>query len=389
MTVQPALGDLFARLDAAGALPPAWRDAFHDTPRHAFIPDDIWVETAGGWRRLSRTADPDTWSRLVNADGYVVTQVDDGHPADPDHGEYSTSSASQPSLVLAMLDQLQVEPGMRVLEIGTGTGYNAALLAARLGVDNVTTVEVDPQLAGRAREALVRVGRPVPVITGDGTAGYPPHAPYDRIIATAATRRIPRAWIEQTRPGGVILTPWGNAYHNDALLRLTVNGDGTATGPFTGRAPFMWLRHDRVLLGTLRDYVHTGDIPDTSTTRVDPRDMFGQPDVDFAVAIRVPGVSWHRFDAPDGSEEFTVWLVHVDADAAERSWASVDYEGGTVHHVEQFGPRRLFDEVAAAYEEWTRLGRPAFTRHGVTVHADGRHTVWLDTPSGPCRPLPA
>ncbi|GLZ11881.1 hypothetical protein Acsp04_21160 [Actinomadura sp. NBRC 104425] len=314
MTADPALGSkrLETELESAGALPEAWRDAFRATPRHLFIPDEVWSEASDGWRRLSRLTEPDVWWEMVNRDGYIVTQVDDGRPAAPDHGEYSTSSATQPSLVLRMLDELNAEPGMRVLEIGTGTGYNAALLAARLGPENVTTVEVDPQLADRTRRTLARVGRPVRVVTADGIAGHPPHAPYDRIIATASVQRVPTAWIEQTRPGGIILTPWGNAYHNDALLRLTVHEDGTASGPFTGRAPFMWMRDARVLLGTLGDEVHDGDVPDVSTTDLDLRGMFGHLDVDFAIGVQVPGVSWHRFDADDRCGAFTVWLIDVD-----------------------------------------------------------------------------
>ncbi|GAA4069801.1 methyltransferase domain-containing protein [Actinomadura miaoliensis] len=381
MTADPTLSarDLEAELESAGALPATWRDEFRATPRHLFIPDDVWTEAPGGWRRLSRLTEPDVWWEMVGRDGYIVTQVDDGRPADPDHGEYSTSSASQPSLVLRMLDELHAEPGTRVLEIGTGTGYNAALLAARLGPGNVTTVEVDPRLAERARQALARVGRPVRVITADGAAGHPPHAPYDRIIATASVQRVPAAWIEQTRPGGIILTPWGNAYHNDALLRLTVHEDGTASGPFAGRAPFMWMRDARVLLGTLSDHVHDGDAPDVSTTDLDLCDMFGRPDVDFAIGVQVPGVSWHRFDADDGSGEFTVWLI--DVETGGRSWASVDFEGNAVHRVEQYGPRRLWDEVAAAYRTWLGHGRPGVTRFGMTVLPDGRHQVWLDAPS--------
>lgn len=88
-----------------------------------------------------------------------------------------TSSASKPDLVLSMLAALDVHDGHTVLEIGTGSGYNAALLAARLGAPSVTTVEIDPGLATSARAALVASGFPVTVLTGDGTQGYPANAP--------------------------------------------------------------------------------------------------------------------------------------------------------------------------------------------------------------------
>jgi protein-L-isoaspartate O-methyltransferase len=81
----------------------------------------------------------------------VIIQVDDGHPSGPGkRGCYITSSASPPEVVALMLAALDAEPGMRVLEIGTGTGYNAALLAHRLGAQNITSVEIDPR-SGRTR----------------------------------------------------------------------------------------------------------------------------------------------------------------------------------------------------------------------------------------------
>jgi protein-L-isoaspartate(D-aspartate) O-methyltransferase len=111
-----------------------------------------------------------------------------------------------------MLAALDAEPGMRGLEIGTGTGYNAALLAHRLGAQTITSVEIDPALAEHARRALTAIGYLVTVITGDGALGYSPGAPYDRIISTAAVREVPYPWVAQTRPGGTILTPWGTPY---------------------------------------------------------------------------------------------------------------------------------------------------------------------------------
>jgi methyltransferase of ATP-grasp peptide maturase system len=371
-----------AELEAAGLVTPEWRKAIDATPRHLFIPPAIWVARGGGrgWCPLSRQDEPAAWWDEVNRDGYIVTQVDDGRPREPGAvGEYSTSSASQPSLVLRMLAELNLEPGRRVLEIGTGTGWNAALMCARLGDDAVTTIEVDGDLAAVARAALGRAGFRPTVVTGDGAAGYAPGAPYDRIISTASVQTIPAAWLAQTRPGGVVLTPYGDAYHNDALLKLTVSEDGTASGRFVGRAAFMWLRQDRVLLGSLRDYMHADDQPDRKTTQLDPRAVFGDPDADFAVAARIRDCAWYRVNAGDGSGEFTVWLLGL---AGERSWASVDFEGGPPYAVEQYGPRRLWDEFAAAYNWWLVAGRPTTSRFGLTVGPDGQH-MWLDAPDNP------
>ena len=107
-----------------------------------------------------------------------------------------------------------------VLEIGTGTGYNAALLARYLGEQWVTSIDIDPVLSEQARANLKAAGYAPTVVRADGAGGWPSTAPCDRIISTAAViaGRLPYAWVEQTRPGGLILTPWGTAYHNGALV---------------------------------------------------------------------------------------------------------------------------------------------------------------------------
>jgi protein-L-isoaspartate(D-aspartate) O-methyltransferase len=152
---------------------------------------------------LRRTDDPDTWLELAYANASVATQVDDGFPAGDGCGFEVSSSASMPAVVAQMLGALDVEPGRRVLEIGTGTGYNAALLAHRLGAERVVSVEVDPAVAEHARRALDHAGfGAVTVVTGDGAEGYRPGAPYDRVLATVAVGQVPPAWVAQTRPGG-------------------------------------------------------------------------------------------------------------------------------------------------------------------------------------------
>jgi hypothetical protein len=94
-----------------------------------------------------------------------------------------------------MIEHLGLADGHQVLEIGTGTGYSSALMCHRLGEDNVTTVEVDPEVAERADLALESAGFSTWTVTGDGLLGHPRRAPYDRVIATCAVRRIPYTWI--------------------------------------------------------------------------------------------------------------------------------------------------------------------------------------------------
>jgi protein-L-isoaspartate(D-aspartate) O-methyltransferase len=124
------------------------------------------------------------------------------------HG-VATSSASAPGIVAAMLAQLDVRPGCRILEIGAGTGYNAALLACLTGpAGQVTTVELDPIVAAEAQKALAASGYGhVTVIVGDGEYGHAPCAPYDRIIVTAGAWDLPTAWADQLAPDGLLVAP--------------------------------------------------------------------------------------------------------------------------------------------------------------------------------------
>lgn len=195
MTDRQTLADI---LQKARQLPASWDAAFRKVDRSRFIPDRIWVDENGHDVALDRAVEPERWMRAVYSDSVVVTQFDDGATVWPATGFRPTSSCSMPSAVVGMLDALAVRDGDRVLEIGTGTGYNSALLAQRLSDEHVTSIEIDPALADQARSALVEAGYKLAVVCADGAAGHPPTAPYDRIIVTAAVKlaRVPYAWVE-------------------------------------------------------------------------------------------------------------------------------------------------------------------------------------------------
>lgn len=120
----------------------------------------------------------------------------------------SISAASQPRIVAMMLEQLQIEPGHQVLELGAGTGYNAALMATITGhAGHVTTIDVDADLADAARQHLAADTTNVDVIHGDGALGHSETGPFDRIIATVGAFEVPTAWLEQLAPGGRLVAP--------------------------------------------------------------------------------------------------------------------------------------------------------------------------------------
>jgi protein-L-isoaspartate(D-aspartate) O-methyltransferase len=131
----------------------------------------------------------------------------------PTHWEHgmAVSSASQPTMVAIMLEQLDLQPGMRVLEIGAGTGYNAALLAELVGPEGaVTTLDIDPLIAEEARAHLWSAGyQRVRALAGDGAHGASEFAPYDRIVLTAGVADISPAWVAQLIEGGLLVAPLG------------------------------------------------------------------------------------------------------------------------------------------------------------------------------------
>jgi protein-L-isoaspartate(D-aspartate) O-methyltransferase len=155
--------------------------ALRDVPRHLFLPhlppEDAYLDDA------------------------IVTKRDaDGQPI---------SSSSQPAIMAIMLDQLTLAPGQRVLEIGAGTGYNAALMQHIVGpAGTVVSVDIDADLVDRAREHLASAGyQDVTVVAADGAEGYPPGAPYDRVIATVGVSDLAPAWLDQAGPGARIVVP--------------------------------------------------------------------------------------------------------------------------------------------------------------------------------------
>ncbi|MGB8343935.1 MAG: rRNA adenine N-6-methyltransferase family protein [Ktedonobacteraceae bacterium] len=205
---------------------PAIQQAFLNVPREAFI-SSYYIEDATSqtmaWKRVDpQQITPEDFLTAVYQDQSLVTKVDERN--------WPISSSSQPSVMAEMLEALDVQPGQRVLEIGTGTGYNAALLA-HLTDDPVcvVTIEHDATLAESARQVVEQViGSGVTVISGDGFPGWEQGAPYDRIIATASVPTLPMAWIEQLQVGGKLVMHLQGTLNASGFLIVEKRAEGVS-----------------------------------------------------------------------------------------------------------------------------------------------------------------
>ncbi|MBI5689807.1 MAG: protein-L-isoaspartate(D-aspartate) O-methyltransferase [Verrucomicrobia bacterium] len=198
-------------VEPAGVRDPLVLAAMRRVPRHLFVPRELW------------------------GDAYA------DHPLPIGHGQ----TISQPSLVAYMTEILKLDREARVLEVGTGSGYQAAILAEI--VREVCTIEIVRPLGETAEQLLARLGyRNVQVRVGDGYRGWPERAPFDAIIVTCAPERVPPALTQQLKPGGRMCIPVGPVQGAQELLLLVKRADGTMEQqavlpvrfvPMTGGAP--------------------------------------------------------------------------------------------------------------------------------------------------------
>ena len=192
-----------SRIVTRGVTDPNVIEAMRTVPRHRFVPDD---------NRASAYGD---------------------HPLPIGYGQ----TISQPSLVAMMSEALGVGPGDKVLEIGAGSGYQAAVLSA-MGCE-VYTVEIIPDLATRAEAILDELGYQVTVTTADGYIGWSEHAPFDGIIVTAAAEQVPGPLIEQLKDGAALIIPVGPAGGTQTLRKITIDEDGLVSSKNLGLVRFV------------------------------------------------------------------------------------------------------------------------------------------------------
>ncbi|MBD0708652.1 MULTISPECIES: ATP-grasp peptide maturase system methyltransferase [unclassified Streptomyces] len=363
-----------ALLADRGVLVSPWlRAAVETVPRERFLHPGVFLDEGRVWRPVTaaRTEKGD-WSRIAYGLDTLTTQLDGHLTADRADGPVTglpTSSSTDPATVVAMIEALDVSAGHRVLEIGTGTGYSTALLCHGLGEDAVATVEVDPEVAARADAALEAVGFSTWTVTGDGLLGHPHRAPYDRVIATCAVRRIPYAWIRQTRPGGIVLGTVGSWPWGTGLARLTVGEDGTAEGGIVGRSSFMQARAQAVV-PLAGDLSARTACPDGERPALVPPLALEEWMPAFLAQLAAPGAQFVRATDGDGTP------LRYLFDPERESFAAFvpDGPGWTVR---QGGPVPLWDRVERSLVAWQDAGRPGIETVRLQV-TEGSHLYGID-----------
>ena len=190
-------------LTPRGIWNPAVLKAMKQVPRHEFVPQHI--------RKLAYADRP-----LPIGEGQTI---------------------SQPYVVAWMSQLLELEKGMKVLEIGTGSGYQAAVLAV-MGVKTYS-MEIRPNLAREVKIRLKKLGYKVEVRQGDGYYGWNEHAPFDRVIITAAANHVPRPLLDQLKPGGKLILPLGNVRYSQNMTLIEKDSQGKMRTSQHGQVRFV------------------------------------------------------------------------------------------------------------------------------------------------------
>jgi len=362
-------------LAAEGVLEsPEWRAAVEAVPRHVFVPVFYTQRPDGQW--IETTGESEQWLDRVYRNEPLITSL-----AIASNGNRVTvSSSTKPGLMVRMLEALEVENTHRVLEIGTGTGYNAGLLAHRLGDRKVYSVDIGADLVTTARERLGELGFAPTLATAHGAGGLPQHAPFDRIIATCSLPEIPWTWAEQVREGGLVLVDFKRSVHAGSLVLLIRQSD-RLEGRFLSRwAGFMAIRDTDAAPADERPTVQPTE-GKQSVTALPPLPWDSLVPW-FLAQVRMPSqlAFGYRGATAQGCAEWAVFT------ADEGSWCAVRMEAdGDRREVRQGGLVRIWDEFEAAHRLWRKLGEPGWDRLGLTVMDDGFHRLWLDDPDGAYR----
>ncbi|WP_418154740.1 protein-L-isoaspartate O-methyltransferase family protein [Actinoalloteichus caeruleus] len=315
---------------------------------------------------------------IVDHDGWTMTEQGRRLP-----------QTSSPAVIRAMLDLLDVRPGLRVLEIGTGSGYSSALLSHAVGPSgHVVTLDIDDALIARAHDLHRRAGTTnVDPRVGDGYQGWAAGGPYDRIIAWATPHVLPRPWMEQVTPGAVVVTSVkvAEVALANAVLRCHVTGGQPwLLSPHPGSMIEM---HARVLTEfrlPIR-YVDAARHTPQGPCWISGAALHAHPSAAAELLRDLTPTMTPLPSAPENRDGFKAWVLATHPDQAATAgdpegWgiglaghdsAAVVRPDGTIHHA---GSDRLLHQLRRSVRAWNDAGQPGF--EALTAHAHPTAEGW-------------
>ncbi len=340
-------------------LSPAVRHAFLSVDRKQFVPSY--------YRRDGKAWKEEETGETAYKDMPLVTKMELGRPV---------SSSSMPSVMAAMLEALALRTGQNVLEIGAGTGYNAALLSHIVGPSGqVISVECDHELGACAAQRLREAdGKNVQVVITDGVLGCPSYAPYQRIIATAAFRQFPPAWSDQLASGGIFV---GNYLGNltSILIRLHKQEDGTLTGaPVPHGAFFMELRSPQITVSSPIDWTiyESRVIDGDAQEQVMLPTLLKQQAFLLFLQERHPHLQMHKRyigGPPEQPSSFETWLIDT------KVHTSITLKADRI----EFRGKNLWESIQQSMSRWKIFDpSPTLETYRLTVSSHGK--IEIDIP---------
>jgi protein-L-isoaspartate(D-aspartate) O-methyltransferase len=358
-SVQAFIDNYVRGLEKAGAIRSrAVERAFRAVPRHRLL--ETFYYRPNGLNAAPIPHDPERPSSeqltLIYSDTALATRVTHGMP---------TSSTSEPSLVAEMLELLDLAEGMKVLEIGAGTGYNAALMAEIVGDQRlVTTMDVLEDVVDQTRRLLGVAGYPgIRVLAGDGFEGHPEQAPYDRIVVTVGCSDLSPRWAGQLSEHGILLVPLEQAGGHP--LTVIRKESGTLHGHVAKWTMFIPVRGPLQIAGMWAPGVVRPESPGEVHVRA-PWPGFGAAgpvaslggsstdEIDFLFFL---GLHDHRAcQAPQG----------VALSDGPAGWAVAGPDG-----IRWWKDESLASKLDVVYEEWIACGRPGIHDYRVTFRPTG------------------
>jgi len=348
---------------------PRLRDAFLTVPREPFVPTFYEQDESGRleWKQVNEHQIPqEEYVATVYSDQSVIVKIDEQN--------WPISSSSRPSAMAKMLEALDLGAGQRVLEIGTGTGYNAALLSLMANDPQcVTTIDIDETLVKDAARVLNMASGPgMTVVCGDGFQGYAPNAPYDRIIATASVPCIPHAWLTQLAlDGRLVMDLQGTLTSGFLVIEKTVEG---INGHFLAEPlHFMPLVTKDVAESRIANVAPLLQQPCQGTFTLDKDHVFPNVLLDspfrWFLQWRIAGCQMRKQKQTQRETRQAIhvlFLVDQKRKSLLRLWQQ---QGEETWQGSVYGPEPLWDELQQAYNDFVALGEPSPTQYHVKVDA--------------------